>query len=146
MAKSSSRRSTKLRHGPGNGSNLAAVKPIALTCTPRSTLSLRCAAGQLSQRLHLLRLGELLLCALQLRPCFPALGGVAHDLREPDKFAFLVADGVDHYCCKKQGSVLADTPAVLRIASRGCGRGESAFGSARPAIGPLIETPEMTAR
>src|SRR5262249_50283677 len=34
-----SRRSTKLRQGPGNGSKLAAVEPPALTRSPRATPS-----------------------------------------------------------------------------------------------------------
>ena len=57
----------------------------------------RDTAGQLPQRLHLLRLGELLLCAPQFRSCFMALSDVAHDIRETDEIAFLVMDGIDHH-------------------------------------------------
>ena len=67
---------------------------------------MRYAAGQLAQRLHLLRLGELLLGALQLRLGFAPFGDVARDIREPDELAFLVADGVDHDAGKKQGPSL----------------------------------------
>ena len=44
----------------------------------------RDTAGQLPQRLHLLRLGELILCAPQFRSCFMALSDVAHDIRETE--------------------------------------------------------------
>ena len=90
------------------------------------------AAGQLTQRFHLLRIGELLLCALQLRPCLMAFSDVAHDIGEPDELAFLVADRVDHHGRKEQRPILANTPAVVFVGSRGGGHSKSAFGSTGP--------------
>ena len=106
---------------------------------------MRYAAGQLSQRLHLLRLGELVLGALQFRPRFMALGNVAHDIREPDEFAFLVTDRIDHHGRQEQRSILANTPAVVFVGSRGRSRRESAFGSTCRSIRRCIKTGEMVA-
>ena len=62
------------------------------------------AAGQLAERLHLLRLGELLLRPLERRLRLPPLGDVARDLDEADQRAQLVADRLDHNARPERGS------------------------------------------
>ena len=56
----------------------------------------RDAAAELTDRLHLLRRGELLLRLLQLLLRLAPLGDVARDLGEADEFAVVVADRIDH--------------------------------------------------
>ena len=72
-----------------------------------------------------------------------ALGDVAHDIREPDDFAFLIADRVDHDGRQEQRSILANTPAVVFVGPQGRGRRESAFGSTGRPIRLCVETREM---
>ena len=69
------------------------------------------AAGQLSERLHLLRLGELLLRPLERGLRFPPLGDVARDLHEADERADLVADRLDHHARPEQALVAPNAPA-----------------------------------
>ena len=54
-------------------------------------------AGKLAERLHLLRLEQLLARFLQPQLGFAPLGHVAGDLGEADQLAVIVADGVDHH-------------------------------------------------
>ena len=70
------------------------------------------AAGQLAERLHLLRLGELLLRPLERGLRLPPLGDVARDLHEADERAHLVADRLDHDARPEQALVAPHAPAL----------------------------------
>ena len=70
------------------------------------------AAGQLAERLHLLRLGELLLRALERCLRLPSLGDVARDLHEAGERAHLVADRLDHDARPEQALVAPHPPAL----------------------------------
>ena len=69
------------------------------------------AAGQLAERFHLLRLGELLLRPLERGLRLPSLGDVAGDLHEADERADLVADRLDHDARPEQALVAPHAPA-----------------------------------
>ena len=75
------------------------------------------AAGQLAERVHLLRLRQLLLRALQRELAFAAFGDVAGDLGKAGQFAFFIVDGVDDDAGPKPRSVLAHAPALGLVAS-----------------------------
>ena len=82
----------------------------------------RDAAGQLTERIELLRFCKLLLHLLELELRLAALGNVAGDLGETDEFAVL-ADRVDDDAGPEERAVLADAPAFFLIAAlffRGC--------------------------
>ena len=70
------------------------------------------AAGQLAERLHLLRLRELLLGPLQRCLRLPSLGDVARDLHETGERAHLVADRLDHHARPEQALVAPHPPAL----------------------------------
>ena len=72
----------------------------------------RDAAGQLAERLHLLRLRELLLRPLERRLRFPPLGDVARDVHEADQRADLVADRLDHGARPELALVAPHAPAL----------------------------------
>ena len=100
------------------------------------------AAGQLAERVELLRFRELLLHLLELELGFAALGNVPGDLGEADELAVLV-DGVDDDAGPEEGAVLADAPAFLLVAALFPG---NAQGAERLAVGAVdfgIEAGEM---
>ena len=78
------------------------------------------AAGQLPDRLHLLRLQQRVTRRFELLLRFLALGDVAGDLGEADQLAVVVVDRVDDDMGPEPAAVLADAlalffkPAVLR--------------------------------
>ena len=82
----------------------------------------RDAAGQLADRLHLLRLRKLLLRALQRLLRLAPLGDVARDLGEADQLAGRIADRVDDDARPEGRAVLAHPPALgLELALAPCG-------------------------
>ena len=72
----------------------------------------RDAAGELAERLHLLRLGELLARLFERDLRLVLLGDVARHLGEADQLAGLVADRVDHRGRIEAAAVLAHAPAL----------------------------------
>ena len=74
----------------------------------------RHTAGELADALHLLRLGELLLRALQVFLRLAALGDVACDLDEADQFAAGIADRIQDDAGPETRAVLAD-PVAFRL-------------------------------
>ena len=79
-----------------------------------SRLLKSCATPPVSwpMRLHLLRLGKLLLRPLQRLLRLPPLGDVARDLGEADQLAVVVADRVDDDAGPEARAVLAHAPAL----------------------------------
>src|SRR5262249_32575309 len=55
------------------------------------------ASRELTERFHFLRLGELLLRALERHLRLPSLAVVAHDVHEADELTGLIADRFDHH-------------------------------------------------
>ena len=72
---------------------------------------MRDAAGELADRIHLLRLEQRLAGALQRLLGVFAFGDVAGDLGEAEEPAILAADGIDHHMRPEAGAVLAHPPA-----------------------------------
>ncbi len=117
---------------------LAAARIASIACTSFGSLSRRCrslriagddhqqivevvgdAAGELAERLHLLRLGELLAGLLERDLRLVLRCDVAGDLGKADQFAGIVANGIDHHAGKEAAAVLAYPPALrLELASR----------------------------
>ena len=79
------------------------------------------AAGQLTKRLHFLRLRELFMCPFERFLRIALFRDVARDLGEADELRRLVADRVDDDVGPEQGSVLAHAPG-FRFEAAGCGR------------------------
>ena len=104
----------------------------------------RDAAGQLPERVHLLRFGKLLLHLLEFHLRFAPLGVVACDLGEAHQRAVLV-DRVDHHACPEERAVLAHAPAFRRIASMLRRRREGARRHTRCPLGVGIKAREMLA-
>ena len=75
------------------------------------------AAGQLAERLHLLRAEQLLARFLEPQLGLALLGHVAGDLGEADQLAVIVANGVDHHACPETRAVLAHAPAFGFVAA-----------------------------
>jgi hypothetical protein len=73
---------------------------------------MRHAAGQLAERVELLRFRQLLVHLFELELGLAALGNVPGDLGEADEIAVLV-DWVDDDAGPEEGAVLADAPAFL---------------------------------
>ena len=94
---------------------------------------MRHAAGQLAERVELLRFRKLLVHLLELELGFAALGNVPGDLGEADELAVLV-DGVDDDAGPEEGAVLADAPAFLLVAALFPG---NAQGAERLAVGAV---------
>ncbi len=69
-------------------------------------------AGQLADRLHLLRLEQGLLRPFQGLLGLVLVGDVAGDLGEADQFALLVADGVDHHVGPETLAVAPHAPTL----------------------------------
>src|SRR2546430_1832074 len=76
--------------------------------------SMRHAAGQLAERVELLRFRELRMHLFELELGLAAFGDVPGDLGEADKLAVLT-DAVDDDAGPEEGAVLADTPAFLLV-------------------------------
>ena len=106
---------------------------------------MRHAAGELAERIHLLRLGELLLQPLERHLRFAALGDVAGDLGKADQLAVVVADRIDDHAGPEERSVLADAPALLLVAAGFPGDLERARRPAGGLVGIGIEAREMVA-
>ena len=105
----------------------------------------RQAAGELPERLHLLRPEQLLARFLQPLLRLALLGHVAGDLGEADQLAVFVADRVDHHARPEAGAVLADAPA-LRFVAAGLPRGlERAVRDSGVEILGRVEAAEMLA-
>ena len=102
----------------------------------------RDAAGQLAERVELLRFRQLLLHLLELELGLAALGNVAGDLGEADELAVLV-DGVDDDAGPEERAVLADAPAFLFIAALFPGNAQGAQRLAVGAVGFGIEAGEV---
>ena len=100
------------------------------------------AAGQLAERVELLRFRELLLHLLELELRLAALGNVAGDLGEADEIAVLV-DGVDDDAGPEEGAVLAHAPAFLFIPALFPGNSQGALRLAVHAVDFGIEAGEV---
>ena len=80
------------------------------------------AAGELADRLHFLRLRELLARLFERDLRLALLGDVAHQLGEADQLARLAADRVHHNAGEEAAAVLAHQPEIaleLALARRG---------------------------
>ena len=104
----------------------------------------RHAAGQLAERVELLRFRQLLLHLLELELGLAALGDVAGDLGEADELAVLV-DRVDDDAGPEEGAVLADAPAFLLVAALFPGNAQRAERLAVGAVGFGVEAGEVLA-
>ena len=100
---------------------------------------MRHAAGQLAERVELLRFRELLVYLLELELGLAALGNVAGDLGEADELAVLI-DGVDDDAGPEERAVLADSPAVLLVAALFPGNAQGAQRLAVRAVHFGVET------
>ena len=105
---------------------------------------MRDAAGQLAERVELLRFRQLLLHLLELELGLAAFGDVAGDLGEADEIAVLV-DGVDDDAGPEEGAVLADAPAFLLVAAVFPGNAQGALRLAVGAVGFGVEAGEVLA-
>ena len=92
------------------------------------------AAGQLPERIELLRLGQLLLHLLELELGLAAFGDIAGDLGKADQPAIFV-DGVDDDTGPEERAVLADAPAFLLVAALFPGNSK---GTRRLAVGAVF--------
>ncbi len=102
-------------------------------------------AGELSERVELLGLGELLVHRFELDLRIAAFGDVARDLGEPDELAVLV-DRVDHDAGPEERAVLADAPTFLLVAALFPGDAERTGRLAVGAVGVGVEPGEMLAQ
>ncbi len=102
----------------------------------------RDAAGQLAERVELLRFRELLMHLFELELGFAALGNVPGDLGETDEVAVLV-DGIDDDAGPEEGAVLADAPAFLLVAALFPGDAQGAERLAVRAVDFGVEAGEM---
>ena len=93
---------------------------------------MRHAAGQLSERVQLLQLGQLLLNPLHLLLVFAALGDERVILAKPSKRSQLVANGVDDHAGPEERAVLPDARGLFLVAAGLLGQRESAR-AGRPA-------------
>ena len=91
------------------------------------------AAGELAERVELLRFREMLLHLLELELGLAALGDVAGDLGKADQLAVLI-DGIDDDAGPEERAVLADAPAFLLVAALFQGDPQ---GAGRLAVGPV---------
>jgi hypothetical protein len=92
------------------------------------------AAGELADRLHLLRLGELLAPRFQRALRLAPLGDVARDLGEAEQRPVLPAEGVEDDAGPESAAVLADPPALLLVPTAARRGGQGALGHARRAV------------
>ena len=78
---------------------------------------MRHAAGELAERVHLLRFGKLPLNSGKLHLRLAALGDIAGDLGVADQLAGFIANRIDHHAGPEERTILADAPAFLFIAA-----------------------------
>src|SRR5882757_4586158 len=102
----------------------------------------RDAAGQLAERIELLRFGELLLHLLEFELRLAPLGNVAGDFCKADEPAVL-PDGIDDDAGPEEGAVLTDAPAFLFIAALFPGDPQRPFRLAAGSIGLGVEARKM---
>ena len=102
-------------------------------------------AGQLADRLHLLRLGQGLARLVQRLLGLAALGDVAGDLGESAQDPGLVADGVDDDAGPEAGAVLAHAPALRLEPALVQGGGERPLRHSGGAVLVRVEAGEMPA-
>src|SRR6516164_7454925 len=76
---------------------------------------MRDAAGQLTERIHLLRLGQLLLHLFELALCLEPFGYVTGDLGEARQPAVIVIDRIDDDAGPEERAVLAHAPAFFLV-------------------------------
>ena len=100
---------------------------------------------ELAERLHLLRLGQPLVGALELELGVPSLGDVARDLRKAKQLAVRVADRVDDDVRPEQSAVLAHPPTLGLVAALLGRRAERAVSRAGRAIGLGVEDRDVPA-
>ncbi len=105
----------------------------------------RHAAGQLADRLDLLRLHQRLARAVEGDLRRPALGDVARDLGEAQQAARRIADGVDHDVGEEARAVLAQPPRLGLEATLAFGNGKAARRLSAHAILLGVEAREMLA-
>ena len=105
----------------------------------------RHAAGQLADRLDLLRVHQRLARAVEGELRLAALGDVARDLGEADQPARRLADGVDHDVGPEAGAVLALPPALGLEAAFALGDRQAARRLAAAAVLVGVEDREMLA-
>src|SRR6185312_10682019 len=106
---------------------------------------MRDAAGELAQRLDLLRLRELLLRALQRELRFVALGDVARDLGEADDLAVRGTDRINDEVGAEALAALAHAPVLGLVAAVLARDAERPLGHAGGALLWRIEDREMLA-
>ena len=104
------------------------------------------AAGQLSDRIHLLGLEQCLAGLFELLLRFLALGDVAGDLGEAQNGPVAVADGIDDDVRPEARAVLADAPALLFEPSLPRGRRQRVVRLAGLPILLRVELREMAGR
>ena len=75
------------------------------------------AAAQLTNRLHFLRKGELLLDDLELFLSFQSVRDVARNLSKSNELSRFIAYCVEDNGCPELGAVLADAPAFRHVFS-----------------------------
>ena len=101
--------------------------------------------GQLSDRLHLLRLRKPPLRLLQLELCRAPRGDIAGDLGVTEQRPGVVADHVDDHMRPEAGAILAHAPALVFETPLLCRRRERAIGSTGGAVSFGVEAGEMLA-
>ena len=106
---------------------------------------MRDAAGQLAERVELLRLGELTLDFFQILLGLAALGNVARDLGEAEDIAVVVADRIDHDAGPEESAVLADAPTLLFVTAVIPRQLQGARRPARGLVGVGVEAGKMLA-
>ena len=105
----------------------------------------RDAAGELADRIHLLRLEQRLAGLLEPLLRLAALGDVARDLGEADDLAAIVADGIDDDMRPEAAAVLAHAPAFLLEAALAPGGVERLLRLAVAAVLLGVELREVAA-
>src|SRR5215208_6961580 len=105
----------------------------------------RDTAGELADRLHLLRLEQLLARLVEFLLGFTLLAQIAGDFGKADDLATVVANGIDGDAGPKAAAVLAHTPAFGNHLPLGFGNGKKLFRQAGSAIFLGIETREVLA-
>ncbi len=78
---------------------------------------MRDTARQLTERIHLLRLSELALDFLQPQLGLTPFADVPGNLGKTDQAAIVITDRIDDHARPEEGTVLADTPALLLIST-----------------------------
>ena len=79
------------------------------------------SAGELAERIHLLRFRELPLHALELLLGLTAFRDIPRDLCETDEISEVVANGVNNDAGPEKGTVLTNPPTFFVVSPRGTG-------------------------